>query len=178
MNLSVATSGQAHQDQIFITEFLRHEGRDDAAAIIAYKRAGFVEPMWPMGIAADRHLTRLKPAIDAARKTFTTSVRNERSRDSILTDLDDVYRSALADKDHSAAINAKRLEAQLNGYLQDNVVVTHKMDVSMMSDEQLLRIINSKPVVDVEFQEIVPKGIGHMKGTSVEESTTNPPGSG
>lgn len=163
LNLSLATSGQSHQDAVFVEEFLRHEGRDDAAAIVAYKRAGFVEPQWPMAIAAERHLKRLKPAIDAARKTFTTAIKNERSRDSILADLDDIYDSALKDKDHSAAINAKRLEAQLQGFLEDKVSVTHKMEIGQLSDEQLLRVINRKPVVDGEFTDVTPKGIGHMK---------------
>lgn len=160
-------------DQVFVETYLKHEG-DEAAALIAYRRAGFIEPEYPIVVAASRHLARLKPEIDAARGVVKSLVRADRSRDSLLTDLDKVFESALADKDHAACVNAKRLQAQIDGLLVEDVRVTHKVDVTMMTDEQLLKIINSKPVVDGEFRDVTPrKGIGRIAppdGTQAPES--------
>ncbi len=166
---NVYETQQKDRDALFVREFLKNEGRDDAAAVTAYRRAGYFNPAYPIAVAAERILSRpdIQAAIAAARPNFKPKVQGERSRDSVLADIDAVFESALEAKDHSAAINAKRLEAQLQGYLQENIQVTHKLDVTELSDDQLLRIINKKAsVVDAEFKEVSkPKGIGHLKAT-------------
>lgn len=163
-------------DQVFIESYLKLEGRDDAPAITAYRRAGYFDPAYPVAVAAERTLRRLSDKIEFARSKFSSLIKTERSRESVLSDIDAVFQSALADKDHSAAINAKRLEAQLQGLLQENVTVTHRMEISQFTDEQLLKIINSKsPLVEgVEFTEVPIKGIGHMKPPNDKSMDTKP----
>lgn len=154
------------KDDVFVKEYLRLEGRDDAAAVTAYRRAKYFDPAYPVVVAADCTLTRLRSKIEAARKTIKpTAMGQDRSRDSVLADLDQVFESALGEKDHSAAVTAKRTQAQIMGLLSENISVTHKMDVSTMTDEQLLRILNKQSrVVDGQFTEVpIPKGIGHLK---------------
>lgn len=155
------------RESVFAREYVRLENKDDAAAVVAYRRAGFIDPAYPVAVAAERMLARpeIQRLIFETRSKFKPKLKAERSRDSVLADIDAIFESALAAQDHSAAVNCKRLEAQIQGLLQENVTVTHKVDVTNLTDEQLEKIAaRAVQVIDGNVVDITPKpvGIEHM----------------
>lgn len=158
------------QDVVFVQELVRNKDKDDAA-IIAYRRAGYWEPAFPVVVAAERHLQRpeIQTALAKAMEQFKPQISGDRSRDSLLADTDKVFESALAAKDHAAAINAKRLQAQVMGWLQENVSVTHRLEITQLSDQQLEKIASKAiKVIDATAVDVTEpvRGIGQMGKTS------------
>lgn len=153
------------RDSIFVREYLRNESRDDAAAVIAYRKAGFRDPAYPVSIAAERVLVRpeIQSAITAGRKTFKNLVGSEHTRESIVSILDEVVQSALGEKDHSAAVNGLRAQAQILGFMEQSLTITHKQDVSTLTDEQLEKIAaRASKAIEGQAKDITPVGIGKM----------------
>ena len=53
------------------------------------------------------------------------------------------------------------------GFNQENVQVTHKMDVTRMTDEQLINMIALKSKrEDLKMIDITPVGLGQIKSTA------------
>jgi hypothetical protein len=71
----------------------------------------------------------------------------------------------MIDKDYTPAIAAKKLQAQLMGVLQETVQVTHKMDVTRMTDDQLMKLIALKSKQeDLNIIDITPAGLSQISG--------------
>ena len=71
----------------------------------------------------------------------------------------------MIDKDYTPAIAAKKLQAQLMGVLQETVQVTHKMDVTRMTDDQLMKLIALKSKQeDLNMIDITPTGLSQING--------------
>lgn len=156
------------RDAIFVKVFLQTGDGLDAC-----KRAGFVVHGYDDRTVAEYLLDRQDIQISLLlakeskeRKPAVVDI----TRESIISDLDTIHQSAMIDKDYTPAIAAKKLQAQLMGVLQENVQVTHKMDVTQMSDEQLMKMIALKAKQeDLKMIDITPVGLGQINGPT----TTN-----
>ena len=134
-------------------------------ALDACKRAGFVAH----GGYDDREVAQylieradIRAAVQAAKDAASRPV--EITRESLLTDLEKIHTAAMGDGEYTPAIAAKKMQATLLGLVQENVQVTHRMDVTRMTDAQLIALLEKKtrqaPMIDVTPQ---PVGIGHIK---------------
>ena len=153
------------RDAMFVKVYLQTGDGLDAC-----KRAGFVVHGYDDRTVAEYLLDRcdIQEAIKAvkdskARKPASVDI----TRESIISDLDSIHRSAMIDKDYTPAIAAKKLQAQLAGHLVDNVQVTHRMDPKMMTDEELIKIINLKrKQIESKMIDVTPIGIGQASVTT------------
>ena len=153
------------RDAIFVKIYLQTGDGLDAC-----KRAGFVINGYDDRTVAEYLLDRLdiQAALQLAKESqnYKPAVV-EITRESIISDLDTIHQSAMFDKDYTPAIAAKKLQAQLMGVLQENVQVTHKMDVTRMTDEQLINMIALKSKrEDLRMIDITPVGLGQIKNTA------------
>ena len=153
------------RDAMFVKVYLQTGDGLDAC-----KRAGFVVHGYDDRTVAEYLLDRcdIQEAIKAvkdskARKPASVDI----TRESIISDLDSIHRSAMIDRDYTPAIAAKKLQAQLAGHLVDNVQVTHRMDPKMMTDEELIKIINLKrKQIESKMIDVTPIGIGQASVTT------------
>jgi hypothetical protein len=136
-------------------------------ALDACIRSGFKVHGHEIRTVAEYLLERpdMQLAIAAASAARSSKSPVEITRDSIISDLEEIHSNAMIDKEYSPAIAAKKLQAQLAGHLVDNVQITHKMDPKMMTDEEIIRLMNIKrkqieaPMIDITPQ---PKGLGQV----------------
>ena len=156
------------RDAIFVKVYLQTGDGLDAC-----KRAGFVVHGYDDRTVAEYMLDRcdIQEAVKAAKESKARKPASvDITRESIISDLDAIHQSAMVDKEYAPAIAAKKLQAQLMGVLQESVQVTHKMDVTRMTDEQLMKLIALKSKQeDINMIDITPTGLGQLSGPS----TTN-----
>ena len=167
------------RDAVWIEEFLARDGHDDAA-VIATRKAGIMDPHFPIDVIARRTFNRLAPAIKLARKYYARRQPTEVTKDTLLADLENVFSSAVLTHDHAAANANRKLVAQLTGILREDVTITHRYDVKVLSDSDLEKIaLRSLKSIDGQAVDITP-GIGHMKlvGEVVTVEPDTPPGRG
>lgn len=174
-DILAAEEKQAEKDAVFIRVFLENEEREDGA-VIACRTAGILDPTFPVAVLAEKQLARpeIRIAIKAARTVRDKTRRREITPETIEADLEQVFNSALIAKDHAAATNNRKLLAQLKGFLTENVVVTHRYDVNLMSDEELGKIAaKGMKVIESKARDITPKaGIGKVVEVTEIESGT------
>lgn len=150
------------KDAVFVEEFLAHDGKDDAA-VIACRKAGIIDPHFPIDVMARKTFNRLAPAIRLARKYYAKREPVEPTKDTIIADLENVFQSAQLTHDHGAANNNRKLVAQLLGILREDVTVTHKYDVHLISDADLEKIaLRQIKTIEGSAVDITP-GIGQIK---------------
>lgn len=149
------------RDAIFVKIYLQ-----TGDALDACKRAGFVVHMHDDRTVAEYLLDRcdIQEAIKVAKESKARKPASvDITRESIISDLDAIHQSAMIDKDYTPAIAAKKLQAQLMGVLQETVQVTHKMDVTRMTDEQLINMIALKSKrEDLKMIDVTPVGLGQI----------------
>lgn len=150
------------RDLVFVETYLDHED-SDAAAVIACRKAGIIDPHFPIDVVARKTFNRLAPAIKLARKYFQKRQPTEITKDSIIADLEKIFQDSLLSHDHSASNANRKLVAQITGILQNEMTVTHKHDVRLLSDAELEKIAAKGKVIDGVATEILPPGIGHIK---------------
>lgn len=142
-----------HADATFVAEFLRTN--DPIKACVA---AGFLDPQYRAEDCAATVMARaeIAAAIQSGRALAVSRVKNgtytvKRLQD----DMEDVFQSSLKDGKYPAAIAAKRLQAELGRLLKQEIEVTHTHKVEDMTTDQLMRIVNKKPVtIEGESQEV------------------------
>ena len=153
------------RDAMFVKVYLQTGDGLDAC-----KRAGFIINGYDDRTVAEYLLDRcdIQEAIKLARESKGSKPASvDITRESIISDLNEIHRSAMFDKDYTPAIAAKKLQAQLMGVLQENVQVTHKMDVTRMTDDQLMRLIALKSKQeDLKMIDVTPIGLGQISGPS------------
>lgn len=134
----------AQRDAIFIQEYARTG--DAAAACI---RAGITDPRFPIELVARRMLRRpeIIGAIRAVKSVAKTEPGIDQGRESICAEMTTVFMSAMAESQFSAAINAKRLQAQLLGLLEQKVTITHKQSAEDLTDQELTQILRNRSVL-------------------------------
>lgn len=160
------------RDSVFVETYLEHDGKDDAAQI-ACRKAGILDPHFPIDVIARKTFNRLAPAIKLARKYYARREPTEPTKDTILADLEAVFSSAQLTHDHSAANANRKLVAQLMGILREDVTITHRHDIRVLSDSDLEKIAMRK-TIDVTPVDVTT-GIGRMK--LVGETTVSEPDS-
>lgn len=131
------------KDAIFAAHYVRTKD-----AVAACSQAHISCPGYDMRDVAVYNLRRpeTKRAIAAeeAKPPATIDPPQEITRESILTDLQTVYEKSLSAGDYNPAITAKKTQAQLNGWLDQNVTLTVKHDASSMTDAQLEQIVQNR----------------------------------
>jgi hypothetical protein len=149
------------KDALFVKIFLQ-----TGDALDACKRAGFIVHNYNDRVVAEYLLDRpdIQAALRAAkaseiRKTAPVDI----TRESIISDLDVIHQSAMIEKDYTPAIAAKKLQATLMGMVQENIQVTHNLDVTRMTDAQLMQMIAAKSKQeDLNMIDVTPVGLGQI----------------
>jgi hypothetical protein len=151
------------RDAMFVKVYLQTGDGLDAC-----KRAGFIINGYDDRTVAEYLLDRcdIQEAIKIAKESKGKKPASvDITRESIISDLDAIHQSAMIDKDYTPAIAAKKLQAQLMGVLQETVQVTHKMDVTRMTDDQLMKLIALKSKQeDLNMIDITPTGLSQISG--------------
>jgi len=144
------------QDATFVVEYLRREGQSDAA-VVACINARLSRPHEHIARTAEWMLSRpeIKAAIATARESFKSQVpvSGEVTRDTITADVEDIFKMAKDDRHYPAALNAKKLQAELHGLLKQDIQVTHR-HMAVLPDEELERIAAKASTIDGEFKRI------------------------
>lgn len=109
-------------EAIFCREYLK-----TGDAMIACVRAGLVNSEYSLGVQAEAQLRR--PEIQAALEVLRGSgVKRERvvvTRDLIVEELQAAHEAAMKGGQVASAVSAKKLQAQLLGYLDTTVNINH-----------------------------------------------------
>lgn len=127
-------------DAIFVREYVK-----TGDAMLATSRAGLNDSRYTLSVLAEHHLRR--PEIQAAIEIARELTRNERpvaaeyTRDLIIEDLERLHQEAKNDGAYAPAISAKKVQAQLLGYLDQTVNVRHSVEPREMSTDELRRRI-------------------------------------
>lgn len=156
------------RDALFVKNYIRSRDAVDACAKARVFCVGY-----DMRDVAAHQLAKphIKKMIAEAEVKATNDPSPEITRDSIITDLEQVFEKSMRDGEYTPAITAKKTQAQLLGWLENTVNVNIKRDIASMTDAELMQIIESKSssqkVIDGEFTETKPLGIGHLRGESV-----------
>tara|TARA_R110000744_G_scaffold61455_2_gene126890 strand:+ start:883 stop:1380 length:498 start_codon:yes stop_codon:yes gene_type:complete len=135
------------RDTLFVKIYLQ-----TGDALDACTRCNYMSPGYDTRMIAEYLLER--PDIQLAIETGGNEARGpvEITRDSIVTDLETIHGAALHDDNFVAAISAKKTQAQLLGLLTSEVNINHHHEVTQMTDEQLIALLERKR-----------KGEGHGK---------------
>jgi len=149
------------KDALFVKIFLQ-----TGDALDACKRAGFIVHGYNDRIVAEYLLDRpdIQVALRAAKESETRKTAPvDITRESIISDLDVIHQSAMIEKDYTPAIAAKKLQATLMGMVQENIQITHNLDVTRMTDAQLVQMIAAKSrQEDLKMIDVTPVGLGQI----------------
>lgn len=127
-------------DAVFVREYVK-----TGDAMLATSRAGLNDSRYTLSVLAEHHLRR--PEIQAAIEIAKELNRDAKSavggytRELILEDLERLHRDARDDGMYAPAISAKKVQAQLLGYLDQTVNVRHSVEPREMSTDELRRRI-------------------------------------
>lgn len=151
------------QDSVFVQEMARHG--DGMTAIV---RSGIRDPRYSMEVVLRKTLERpeIRAAVKALERIEKATAPSEITRDSVVADMQHIYEKAESIGDIKGAIAAKRLQADLMGFLEQKIAVTHTMKAEEMTDAQLMRIAQQKQrglpaptdAEDAEFEEVEEDG--------------------
>lgn len=146
------------QDAVFIDTMVANGGDAVAACVTAR----ILSPMYPVDYIAKVMMERpeIETAVATLKRAKKSAATPEITRESIVADMQAAYEKAMAAGDVKGAIAAKRLQSELKKFLDSNITITHRHDVTQLSDEDLMKIA-SKRVVDGEFKDITPT-IGNL----------------
>lgn len=127
-------------DAIFVREYVR-----TGDAMLATSRAGLNDSRYTLSVLSEHHLRRpeIQAAIEIA-KQLNRDVRPlgiEYTRELIIEDLERLHQDARIDGAYAPAISAKKVQAQLLGYLDQTVNVRHSVEPREMSTDELRRRI-------------------------------------
>lgn len=123
-------------DAIFVREYVK-----TGDALLAVSRAGLGDSRYALSVVAEYHLGRAE--IQAAIAIQREMVREERGRERgytrelILDDLEALHQKAKEDGAYAPAISAKKVQAQLLGFLDQTVNVRHSLVPREMSTDEL-----------------------------------------
>ena len=127
-------------DAIFVREFVK-----TGDAMLATSRAGLNDSRYTLSVLAEHHLRRpeIQAAIEIA-KELSRDAKPSRmgyTRELIIEDLERLHRDARDDGMYAPAISAKKVQAQLLGYLDQTVNVRHSVEPREMTTDELRRKI-------------------------------------
>lgn len=154
-------------DAVFVREYVK-----TGDALLAVSRAGLGDSRYALSVVAEYHLGRpeIQAAIAIQRDLAKTEKRREEgyTLDLILDDLENLHQKAKEDGAYAPAISAKKVQAQLLGYLDQTVNIRHSVvPREMTTDELRLRIAElSRASGMLEAPEVVRPSI--IEGEFVE----------
>ena len=139
---------------LFVQEYIRREGQEDAG-VVAVVASQLRNPQYLPHQIAERLLAtpEIQAAIKAVRAAYKPATLKEASAAPISADMEPVFESAMNNRQYTAAIAAKKLQAELHGLLKKEVNVNVTHSAVMMSDAQLEAIARKQPI-DAEFTEV------------------------
>ena len=127
-------------DAVFVREYVK-----TGDAMLATSRAGLNDSRYTLSVLAEHHLRRpeIQAAIEITRELHkgSRSVPAEYTRDLIIEDLEKLHQKASDDGAYAPAISAKKVQAQLLGYLDQTVNVRHSVEPREMTTDELRRRI-------------------------------------
>lgn len=151
-----APGNDASTEQLaaFVQEYVRRENQPDAGPV-AVIASGMRDPMWLPHQVAERLLAKpeIQAAIKALRTVYRPAEMKEVSVDSVSADLEQVYQEAKDARQFTAAIAAKKVQAELHKLINKDVNVNVRHTVGNMSDADLEAIAKRAPI-DAEFTEV------------------------
>lgn len=128
-------------DAIFCREYLR-----TGDAMIACVRSGLANSEYALGVQAQAQLRR--PEIQAAIAVLRDSgVKRERvvvTRDLIVEELQAAHEAAMRGGQVASAVSAKKLQAQLLGYLDTTVNVNHTVSARDLPLAELRALVSGR----------------------------------
>lgn len=145
---------------IFVQEYVRRESEADAGTL-AVIAAQMRDPQWLPHQLADVLLQKpeIQAAVKAIRQVYKPKGIQEVSVDTISMDMEAIYQDAKDARQFTAAIAAKKLQAEIRGILTKNVNIHVKHTVGTMADAQL-EAIAKQAVIEGEFTDVTPEPQG------------------
>jgi phage terminase small subunit len=127
-------------DAVFVREYVK-----TGDAMLATSRAGLNDSRYTLSVLAEHHLRRpeIQAAIEITRelRIYERPVVAEYTRELIVDDLEKLHQKASDDGAYAPAISAKKVQAQLLGYLDQTVNVRHSVEPREMTTDELRRRI-------------------------------------
>lgn len=143
----------------FVTEYVRRQNEPDAAthAVIA---AQLREARWLPHQIGEMLLARpeIQAAISVVQSAYKPRETKEVTLNTISTDMEVLYQEAKNARQFTAAIAAKKLQAELHGMLSKDININVKHSVSTMTDAELEKLARKKAIddktIDAEYTEV------------------------
>ena len=155
------TDADHDADAVFVQEFVR-----SGDAVTACVVAGLRDPRYDIRVYAERTLARpeIRNAIDALQRIYKADATTaDITLESVVADMQTVYQQALAANQFPSAIAAKKLQAQMKGWLDQKIEITHRTRPEEMSTAQLERLAKGYLQTNsVPGQADPSQGIGHL----------------
>lgn len=140
----------------FIQEYVRRDGADDAGSV-AVIAAGLRDPRWLPHHVAEHLLAKpeIQAGIKILRAVYKPTVGKEVSADTISMDMETLYQEAKDARQFTAAISAKKLQAELFGLVNKEINVNVRHTAATMADSAL-EAIAKRGAIDAEFTDVTP----------------------
>lgn len=147
-------------EAVFCREYIR-----TGDAKIACVRAGLTDSQFALSVQAEAVLVR--PEIQAALEVLRDSgVKRERvvvTRDLIIEELQSAHEKAMAGGQVASAVSAKKLQAQLLGYLDQTVNINHTVSARDLPLAELRALVSGRleagetpALIEGNFREVDP----------------------
>lgn len=153
---------------IFVQEYVRHDGQDDAH-IIAVTRADLRDPQYHPATIAERLLAKpeIQAAIQAVKSMYRPNATTDVTSDTIMNDMEALYQKCVDERQYTPAISAKKMQAEILGLLKRDINVNVKHSITGMSDAELEKIAK-RGAIEGEYTDVTPS-----TGLAVVQKTIN-----
>lgn len=150
------TGAGADPEQLatFVQEYVRRESQADAGSL-AVIASQLRDPRWLPHQIAERLLATpaIQAAIVAVRKVYRPPETKDVSVDTISADMEVLYQEAKDARQFTAAIAAKKLQAEISGFLVKTIDVNVRHSKTTMTDAELEAIIK-RATLEGEFTDV------------------------
>jgi len=147
-------------DVVFVKEYIKTND-----ALLAFNRAGYHTGGVGAKVMAERTLARpeIKIALgvlaDFGIERASDIPVNPLSRDGLVDKLDVIHEAAMAEASFPSAINAVKTQAQLLGFMEQKVTVSHSVRASELSLEDLRAMVSKElsatpALIEAEYTEV------------------------
>lgn len=138
----------------FVQEYVRREGEADAGSL-AVIASQMRDPRWLPHQVAEFLLAKpeIQAAVKVLRSVYKPKATQEVSVDTISMDMETIYQEAKDARQFTAAIAAKKLQAEIRGLISKTLNVNVKHSVSTMTDAELESLARRK-IIEGEFSEV------------------------
>jgi hypothetical protein len=156
-------------DVQFVKEYIK-----SGDALLAFNRAGYQTGGVGAKVMAERTLARpeikiaLSVLADFGIEKSEDIPVNPLSRDGLIEKLDAIHEVAMQETALPSAINAVKAQAQLLGYMDQNVTITHNVRASELSLEDL-RAMVSKELAASPVPLMIEADVSDAEYTEVED---------